>query len=148
MPSQRKETLRFGPFQLLLGNKALLRDGRPVSITPHALELLAVLASHASQTVSKDQLMRAVWPDTFVGRANLSVYAAIMRKPLADAGSPLQIENHPKRGFRLVGEVRAASLFSLHAALQFRAGPEWRLEHLPLWVASYAPIGVAGRAHL
>jgi TolB-like protein/DNA-binding winged helix-turn-helix (wHTH) protein/Tfp pilus assembly protein PilF len=100
--------LQLGPFQLMVKTGVLLRDGRAVDVAPRAVDVLAVLAAHPNVVVSKDDLMRAVWPDTFVEEANLFVYIGVLRKLLASADGSLQIETVPKRGYRLVGEVRAA----------------------------------------
>jgi TolB-like protein/DNA-binding winged helix-turn-helix (wHTH) protein len=102
------EILQVGPFQLLVGHRVLLRDGQQVPLAPRAVEVLVVLASQANQIVSKDDLMRAVWPDTFVEEVNLAVYISALRKLLNSAGGEIQIETIPKRGYRLRGEIRAA----------------------------------------
>lgn len=102
------ETLQLGPFQLLVVKRVLLRNGQQVDLAPRAAEVLAVLATQANEIVTKDDLMRAIWPDTFVEEVNLSVYISALRKLLASAGGEIQIETVPKRGFRLVGEVRPA----------------------------------------
>jgi TolB-like protein/DNA-binding winged helix-turn-helix (wHTH) protein len=107
MPRAPKEFLHLGPFQLVVADRVLVRDGRPVLLAPRAVEVLVALATHANEVVSKDDLMKAVWPDTFVEEVNLAVYISALRKLLASAGSPLQIETLAKRGYRLVGEVCA-----------------------------------------
>jgi TolB-like protein/DNA-binding winged helix-turn-helix (wHTH) protein len=109
MPTKPKEILQLGPFHLLVENRVLLRDGQPAQVTPRAVEVLAVLATRANEIVSKDDLLRAIWPDTFVEEGILTVYVATLRKLLASAGGEIQIETIPKRGYRLVGEVRPAS---------------------------------------
>jgi TolB-like protein/DNA-binding winged helix-turn-helix (wHTH) protein len=109
MSQTPQETLQLGPFQLLVGKRVLLRNGQPVDLAPRAVEVLAVLATQANEIVTKDDLMRAVWPDTFVEEVNLSVYISALRKLLASASGEIQIETIPKRGFRLVGEVRSAA---------------------------------------
>jgi TolB-like protein/DNA-binding winged helix-turn-helix (wHTH) protein/tetratricopeptide (TPR) repeat protein len=108
MPTKPKEILQLGPFQLLVESRVLLRDGQPVQVTPRAVEVLAVLAAQANEIVSKDGLLRAIWPDTFVEEGILTVYVAILRRLLASADGEIQIETIPKRGYRLVGEVRSA----------------------------------------
>lgn len=107
MAANPKEILYFGAFQLIVPDRVLTQDGKPVSLPPRATELLAVLAARANEVVSKDDLMRAVWPDTFVEEGNLAVHIFALRKLLVGAGSPVEIETIPRRGYRLVGEVRA-----------------------------------------
>jgi len=99
--------LQLGPFELLVDTRVLLRDGHQVALAPRAVEVLVVLATKANEIVSKDDLMRAVWPDTFVEEVNLAVHISALRKLLAGAGGAIQIETISKRGYRLRGEVRA-----------------------------------------
>jgi TolB-like protein/DNA-binding winged helix-turn-helix (wHTH) protein len=100
--------LQLGPFQLSVNNRVLLRDGQQVALAPRAVEVLVVLATKADEIVSKDDLMRAVWPDTFVEEVNLAVHVSALRKLLAAGGGSIQIETIPKRGYRLRGDVHAA----------------------------------------
>jgi TolB-like protein/DNA-binding winged helix-turn-helix (wHTH) protein len=97
----------LGPFQLLAEPRALLRDGQPVPIAPRAIEVLAALAARPNEILTKEGLMHAVWPDTFVDEANLTVYIAMLRKLFVSAPAALQIETIPKLGYRLVGDIRA-----------------------------------------
>jgi TolB-like protein/DNA-binding winged helix-turn-helix (wHTH) protein len=113
MPKTPQEILQLGPFQLFVENRVLLRNGQRVDLAPRAVEVLAVLATRANELVTKEDLMRAIWPDTFVEEVNLSVYISALRKLLAGAGGVIQIETIPKRGFRLVGDVRNAPEASL-----------------------------------
>src|SRR5579871_5896274 len=99
-------SLRLGPFQLLVAHRVLQRDGRPVALAPRAVEVLVVLAARAHEIVTKDELMRAVWPDTFVEEVNLAVHISALRKLFASAGAGIQIETIPKRGYRLSGDIR------------------------------------------
>lgn len=100
--------LQLGPFQLLVDTRVLLRDGQQVQLAPRAVEVLAVLAAKTNEIVSKDDLMRAVWPDTFVEEVNLAVHISALRKLLAGEGDAIRIETIPKRGYRLRGDVRPA----------------------------------------
>ncbi len=106
MASIPKKILSFGSFQLIVPDRVLTQDGKPVSIKPRSVEVLAVLAVHANEVVSKDDLMRIVWPDTFVEEGNLAVHVSALRKLLAGADSNLEIETIPRCGYRLVGEIR------------------------------------------
>jgi len=108
VPKTPPEVLQLGPFQLHAETKVVLRDGQPVALAPRAVEVLAVLATKANEIVSKDDLMRAVWPDTFVEEVNLAVHISALRKLLAGSGGAIQIETIPKRGYRLRGDVQPA----------------------------------------
>ena len=62
----------FGPFRFLPDEKVLLREGRPVPLPPKAIDTLAVLLDRSGHVVLKDDLIRSVWPDTFVEEGNLT----------------------------------------------------------------------------
>ena len=104
-------TFRFGPFELDAAGQVLLRDGRPIPLTPKAIRTLVVLVERRGRLVTKDELMKEVWPDTFVEEANVTQHVSVLRKTLSDAtGDGRQwIETFPKRGYRFVGLVDVAS---------------------------------------
>jgi TolB-like protein/DNA-binding winged helix-turn-helix (wHTH) protein/Flp pilus assembly protein TadD len=104
---QAKEYYEFGPYRLDLHARVLLRDGAIVALTPKVLDMLVVLVKNAGQPVSKDELLRTVWPDAFVEESNLTQNISVLRKALAqppDNGH--YIETIPKRGYRFLAEVR------------------------------------------
>ena len=76
-----------------------------VDITPKALEILCVLIESHGQVVSKEDLMKLVWPDSFVEEANLSHHIFKLRKALGESDSHKLIETVPKRGYRFVGKL-------------------------------------------
>jgi DNA-binding winged helix-turn-helix (wHTH) protein len=85
----------------------LLREGKPVPITPKVFDLLQVLAQHQGHLLEKEELMRAVWPDAVVEEANLSANISILRKALGDGiNGQVLIETVPKRGYRFIAPVR------------------------------------------
>ena len=91
----------FGPFLLNPVNRLLLREGRRVSLTPKAFDTLLLLVEGRGDLLSKQQLMNALWPDSFVEEANLAQQIATLRKSLGEApGGPSYIETLPKRGYR------------------------------------------------
>jgi DNA-binding winged helix-turn-helix (wHTH) protein len=97
----------FGPFQLDLDDRLLTRDGEVISLRPKATEILVRLVMNAGQLIKKDQLLKEVWPDTFVEESNLSQTIFTLRKALGDDRSePRYIETVPRRGYRFVAEVR------------------------------------------
>jgi DNA-binding winged helix-turn-helix (wHTH) protein/TolB-like protein/Tfp pilus assembly protein PilF len=102
-----KHIYSFGPFRLDAAERLLLQAGKPISITPKVFDLLLVLVKHQGRLLEKDELMRAVWPDTIVEEANLSANISILRKALGDGinGQSL-IETVPKRGYRFTAPVR------------------------------------------
>jgi DNA-binding winged helix-turn-helix (wHTH) protein len=68
---ERKHFYEFSPFRVEPEERALLRDGQIVALPPKAFEVLLVLIQKRGRLVSKDELMKMVWPDTFVEEANL-----------------------------------------------------------------------------
>jgi DNA-binding winged helix-turn-helix (wHTH) protein len=78
-------TITFGPFALDSGTRQLTRERRVVHLTPKAVELLEILIAERPNVVSKDELQRRLWPETFVAEANLSNLVAEIRQALDDS---------------------------------------------------------------
>src|SRR6185369_15072591 len=99
----------FGNFVLDARSRILLNDGTTVRLTPKAFETLLVLIRNGVQVVDKDQLMKEVWPDTFVEEGSLSRNIYELRKALGDDSSePRYIETIPKRGYKFLAPVKAS----------------------------------------
>src|SRR5215510_11952201 len=97
----------FGPFRIDTADRVLLRDGKPVLLTPKAVDVLVALLSSKGRVLDKDALLKAAWPGTFVEEANLAQNVSLLRKALGDLrDAPRYIETIPKRGYRFVGTVR------------------------------------------
>jgi eukaryotic-like serine/threonine-protein kinase len=100
--------LRFGVFELNVDTEELSKSGIPVKLPPQPLRLLALLAGHASQVVTRDQIQRELWAgETFVDFDH-GVNKCInqIRTALGDnADHPLYIETLPRRGYRFVAPV-------------------------------------------
>lgn len=102
----QEEILRFGPFQLSAVRRQLLLEGQPVSLGSRSFALLLALVEHAGEVLSKDTLMRLVWPDSVVEDSNLRVHMAALRKALGvPAGGGQYILNIPLRGYSFVATV-------------------------------------------
>ena len=84
MVTEPKVLYEFGPFRVDPDKQVLLREDQPVAITPKVFETLLILVRHSREVVSKDELMKAVWPDAFVEEANLSQNIFMLRKALGD----------------------------------------------------------------
>jgi TolB-like protein len=90
--------------------RILTRDGDAISLTPKATEILLELLKNAGQLVEKDELLKEVWPDTFVEESNLTQNIFILRKALGDDRSgPKYIETVARRGYRFLATVRTVS---------------------------------------
>jgi DNA-binding winged helix-turn-helix (wHTH) protein/tetratricopeptide (TPR) repeat protein len=101
-----KHFYEFGPFRLDPDERLLLRDNQPVSLQPKAFETLLVLVQHSETVVRKDDLMKSIWPGTFVEESNLSQNIFVLRKALGEEGSRY-IVTVPGRGYRFACEVKA-----------------------------------------
>src|SRR6185369_9263475 len=100
----------FGPYQLDSCKRILTRDGEGIPLTPKATEILIALVKHAGQLVEKDELLKEVWPDTFVEESNLTQNIFTLRKVLGDDRSgPKYIETVARRGYRFLPTVRTVS---------------------------------------
>src|ERR1700683_4279315 len=107
MASETKHLYEFGPFRVDPEKFLLLRDNRPVPLPPKAFETLLVLVRHSESVVLKDDLMKSVWPDTFVEESNLAQNIFVLRKTLAEtAGDHRYIVTVPGRGYRFTEKVR------------------------------------------
>jgi len=101
------QKFEFGDFLLDAKEKVLLRGGKPLPVTPKALELLLVLVENHGHLVEKNELMKAVWADSFVEEGNLAFTIRLLRKALNDdAQKPRFIETVPKRGYRFIAEIK------------------------------------------
>ena len=110
MTNQGKELYEFGPFRLDSGKRLLLRDNTPVPLQLKAFDTLLVLVRNSEQVVLKDDLMKAVWPDTFVEESNLAQNIFVLRKTLgATVGEHRYIVTVPGRGYRFAEKVRIVS---------------------------------------
>lgn len=110
-PLKTQRFLDFGPFRLDRESKVLLRGQTIVPLTPKAFETLSVLVQNRGTVMSKDQLIQAVWPDTFVEESNLAQHISVLRKTLGQNGNETTyIETVSKRGYRFVAEVGAAGV--------------------------------------
>jgi len=70
MPAQ--QIYEFGRFRIDPEERLLLRDGKPVPLTPKAFDTLVLLVENHGHLMKKDELMRRVWPDAFVEEVNLA----------------------------------------------------------------------------
>ena len=84
MTNGPKVLYEFGPFQVDPAKQVLLRENQPVAITPKVFETLLILVRHSRDVVTKDDLIKGVWPDSFVEESNLSQNIFVLRKTLGD----------------------------------------------------------------
>ena len=102
----QQKVYEFHGFRLDEAQLRLLYQEKPVPLTPKILDLLLFLVKSRGQLITKDELMNAIWPDSFVEENNITVSMSTLRKTLSDTGGDKQfIETVPRRGYRFVAEV-------------------------------------------
>jgi DNA-binding winged helix-turn-helix (wHTH) protein len=106
MGEQTTESYEFGRFRVKSDERVLLRGQDLVSLTPKAFDILLALLENDGRIVPKDDLMKKVWPNTFVEEGNLTQNVSLLRKALGEsANGPQFIETVPRRGYRFVAPV-------------------------------------------
>jgi DNA-binding winged helix-turn-helix (wHTH) protein len=101
------ETFEFGPFRLDVAERTLVCKQDIVALTPKGFDVLAALVRRAEHLVTREELLREVWQDTFVEEANLNYTISLLRKTLGDApDEPTYIQTISKRGYRFIATVR------------------------------------------
>jgi eukaryotic-like serine/threonine-protein kinase len=102
-----KELYEFGPFRVDPEKQVLQREGEFIPLQPKTFQILLVLIRHNQEVVTKDDLMKAVWPDTFVEEANLSRNVFMLRKALGESPPEQRyIITVPGKGYRFAENVR------------------------------------------
>ena len=102
-----KRLFEFGPFRVDPEKELLLRGAETVPLTPKTFQILLVLIRHSKEVVTKDDLLKMVWPDTFVEEANLSRNIFLLRKALGESPQDHQyIVTVPGRGYRFAEDVK------------------------------------------
>lgn len=103
----RQSSFEFGPFRLDLSERLLLRNGKAVQLSPKVFETLAFLVENHGHILEKDELIKQLWPDTFVEESSLAQNIFQLRRALKGGGSSRKyIETVPKRGYRFSADVR------------------------------------------
>src|SRR5579885_302237 len=107
MSSPVSNFYEFGPYSLDARERVLLRDGEIVRLTPKEFETLLALLRGGGRVIRKEELLKEIWPDTFVGEATLAQNVFTLRKALGEAeGGKSYIETIPRRGYRFAARVR------------------------------------------
>src|ERR1700692_4855560 len=76
--------LKFGPFELSIGEGVLRRDGQVLPLGDRALDILIYLADRPGEVIAKQELIGHVWSDVTVEEGSLRVHVAALRKALGD----------------------------------------------------------------
>jgi len=104
-----KRSLRFyefGPFRINVTERLLQRSDEAVPLTPKVFDTLLVLVENSGHVLGKNELMQALWPDSFVEESSLTQNISLLRRALSESGDCKYIETIPKRGYRFVANVQ------------------------------------------
>jgi eukaryotic-like serine/threonine-protein kinase len=100
----------FDPFRLNPRDRTLLRGAEVVSLTAKVFDTLVLLVQNSGRLLPKDELMKALWPDSFVEEVNLSQNISVLRKALGESAQhPHYIVTVPGRGYRFAPAVTVTS---------------------------------------
>jgi DNA-binding winged helix-turn-helix (wHTH) protein/tetratricopeptide (TPR) repeat protein len=138
---RNRQLYQFGVFRVDPEKELLLRADENVPIPPKAFQILLVLIRNNKQVVTKDDLMKTIWPDTFVEEANLSRNIFLLRKALGESPQDHQyIVTVPGRGYRFAEDVQLVPDRELNvvAASHSRIEVEVEANRPRLWIAAAA----------
>jgi DNA-binding winged helix-turn-helix (wHTH) protein/TolB-like protein/Flp pilus assembly protein TadD len=107
MALKARQSYRFGLYRLDAGDRLLYRNDELVALPPKVLDTLLLLVTSDGRVLTKDEMMKQLWPDTFVEEGTLTQYISVLRKALREHGS--WIENLPRRGYRFTAPVEEVS---------------------------------------
>src|SRR5712691_7254030 len=106
----KRRYYNFDSFRVDPSERVLLRDGRPIALSPKVFDTLLALVERGGHIVAKDELVGIVWPDVFVEENNLTQYVAAARRALGDNRREQRyIETVSKRGYRFVSSVQVVT---------------------------------------
>jgi DNA-binding winged helix-turn-helix (wHTH) protein len=126
--------IAFGPFTLDLDTRQLTEGAREIHLEPKAFELLSILITNRPKVMSKADLQKHLWPETFVAEANLSNLVAEIREVLGDrARAPRFIRTAHGFGYAFCGETSAVA--AVRTPIEPHQPPcwlEWGGQRVPL----------------
>jgi DNA-binding winged helix-turn-helix (wHTH) protein len=131
-----ERTLEFGRFCVLLRQRQLVADGRPIELGTRALDLLLILLEADGELVTKDELLCRVWPGIVVAEENLKVQISALRKALGEDRDFIRTDFG--RGYRFTAAVRSAVTWG---ACQWptRRGQRSTQISIPRWASQRPP---------
>src|SRR5437868_3118527 len=108
MNNKRKALLEFGRFRVDTEQRLLFSGNQLVPLSPKAFDTLQVLIEADCRVVEKEELLKKIWPDTFVEEGSLARNISILRKVLGEGAEDQKfIQTIPKRGYRFVAPLSA-----------------------------------------
>jgi len=129
MTDTGKRIYEFGPFHIDSVERLLYRREEMIPLTPKVIDTLLVLLGNAGRVLEKDELIRAIWPDSFVEEGGLARNISLLRKVFEEsAGEEPFIETIPRRGYRFIAPVKtvsAAEPADIPAVVTPKRRPRW-----------------------
>ncbi|MER9829825.1 helix-turn-helix transcriptional regulator [Mesorhizobium sp. M0134] len=134
-----RQVISFGPFSLVIGERLLTKNGKPIELGARTFDTLAALLSHPNEVISKRDLMAKIWPDVTVDEGSLRFHIAAVRKTLDDGMSDARyIATVAGRGYSFIAPTSvSADMVGNSAKIA-----------LPFDVANFLParlLGMVGR---
>lgn len=109
MSAVSSRVYRFAGFTLEPAERRLSAADKPIALTPKVFDTLVLLVERAGHIVSKDQLMKELWPRGYVDESNLTKHIWLIRRALGEGESESRlIETVPKVGYRFIAPVSTA----------------------------------------
>jgi DNA-binding winged helix-turn-helix (wHTH) protein len=104
-----RRLVRFGAFEADVQTGELRKDGVKLKFSGQPFQVLAILVERPGEVITREELQKRLWPDTFVDvERNLNTAVNKIREVLGDsAESPHFVETLPRRGYRFIGQVQA-----------------------------------------
>src|SRR6516165_9720086 len=148
LDESRPEPYEFGPFRVDADNELLLRDGQPVTLTPKAFQILLVLVRRNGEIATKDEIMKSVWPDTFVEETNLTRNIFSIRRALGEGSENQYILTVSGKGYRLAEKAVPVLPTELNIVSAVRSTVEVEVHEEPKknrlgWIVAAAAIVLA-----
>jgi DNA-binding winged helix-turn-helix (wHTH) protein len=103
--SSPSHTISFGEFCIDLSKHVIFKNDERIRVSPKEFDTLRVLAENSGHLVTKEEIIREVWRDTFIGDTSLTRNISVLRKILG----PGVIETVPKRGYLFVAKTEAST---------------------------------------
>jgi DNA-binding winged helix-turn-helix (wHTH) protein len=116
----------FGRFRMDLQSRVLMRSADIVPITPKAFDTLLALVERRGELVGRQELIKAVWPDSFVVEGNLNSNIFMLRKALGagEREGETYIATVPRRGYRFAADVR--EVCEAKSSVMAQVADRWR----------------------
>jgi len=129
MALEINQLYEFGPFRADGVRRLLFRDSQTVPLTSKAFDTLLVLILNRDRVLEKDELLKTIWPNSFVEEANLAQNVSALRKALGESpGEHRYIATVPGRGYRFVADVTQVGAAETEVTLERRTTAEMVVE--------------------